>query len=799
MAAWLGRTGDDRFTGEQAALRQVATLVARGAPPEEVFAAVTEEAGRLLGASFMSMARYDPDGARTVVASWSNTGASFPVGARAMLGGRNVATLVSRTGRAARIDDYADATGPVADAVREHAFCAAVGVPVSVEGRIWGLMIADSRVEPLPVGTEARLAEFTELAATAIANAQARVELRGFAEEQAALRRVAVLVARAARPEEVFAVVTEEAGRLLHADHATMSRNDPAGARTVVAAWDSTGLAFPVGTRWSLGGHNLQSIVSQTGRPARIDNYADASGPVADAVRELGTRAAVGVPVSVEGRLWGTLMVGSRSGPLPVGTEVRLAGFTELAAIAIANAEAQADLVRAESERRALETELQRAERLQTVGQLTSSIAHDFGNLLAVIVGYAQMAEDVTDDRDPELHRILGDIRGAADRAVHLSGDLLGFSRRVRAKTERLDLNSLISGMMDLLLMSMSGRGEVISELSPILPPVQADPGQLEQVLLNLAVNARDAMPEGGTLTIRTSTADLSADISGPYPGAKHGRYVELAVQDTGIGMTADVRKRVFERFFTTKPGTGTGLGLSTVHGIITGAGGTIEADSLEGRGTTFRIYLPAAPGQPGLVLEAPPLSLDAGGLVMAEGLEVALEFEGPFCVLVHLVIAQPAPCEPAPDDVAVGVDPSTARVVRPVMAPQCDRHSPRRPTDHDLVALMLDTRRHHLRQPGCDQITAAHVRRPPAGSREPEVDVGRFHAQGRTRVAGVQSAHVPGEQPNGQPVPDHRSTSSTRLIALASKLPLWDQRLGSGSSERVPNCSAGRATWLRA
>jgi PAS domain S-box-containing protein len=255
------------------------------------------------------------------------------------------------------------------------------------------------------------------------------------------------------------------------------------------------------------------------------------------------------------------------------------------------------DLVRAESERRALETQLQQAHRLQTVGQLTSSIAHDFSNLLAIIVGYTEMAEDVTDDRDPELHRILKDIRGAADRAVHLSGDLLSFSRRTRAKTEDVDLNTLISRMMDLLIMSMSGRAEVIFEPSPILPSVRADRGQLEQVLLNLAVNARDAMPAGGTLTIRTSTADFSADSSRLHPGTKPGRYVELAFQDTGVGMSTDVRDRIFERFFTTKPGTGTGLGLSTVHGIITDAGATIEVDSLEGRGSTFRVYLPAAPG----------------------------------------------------------------------------------------------------------------------------------------------------------------------------------------------------------
>jgi signal transduction histidine kinase len=510
-----------------------------------------------------------------------------------------VATLVFQTGLPARIDDYSDASGPATEAVREFGFRAAVGVPVSVEGGLWGVMIVASRAGPLPADTEARLAGFTELAATAIANAQARVELRRFAEEQAALRRVAMLVARAAAPGDLFAAVTEEAGRLLGAGYTAMSRYDPDGTVAIVASWRSTGAAIPVGTWLSLGGRNVSTLVSQTGQAARIDDYSDASGPAADAMREFGFRAAVGVPVSVEGRLWGLMLAGSHCEPLPADTEPRLAGFTELAATAIANAQAQADLVRAESERRALETDLQQAERLQTVGQLTSGIAHDFGNLLAVIVGYTEMAEDVTDDRDPELHRILEDIRGAADRAVHLSGDLLSFSRRVQANTEDVDLNILISRMMDLLIMSMSGRAEVIFEPSPILPSVRADPGQLEQVLLNLAVNARDAMPEGGTLTIGTRTADFSTDSPRLHPGTTPGRYAELAFQDTGIGMTTDVREKIFERFFTTKPGTGTGLGLSTVHGIITGAGGTIEVDSLEGHGTTFRIYLPAGPGEP--------------------------------------------------------------------------------------------------------------------------------------------------------------------------------------------------------
>jgi PAS domain S-box-containing protein len=254
------------------------------------------------------------------------------------------------------------------------------------------------------------------------------------------------------------------------------------------------------------------------------------------------------------------------------------------------------ELVRAEAERRALETQLQRAERMQTVGQLTSGIAHDFSNLLSVIVGYTELAEDVSGDQDREMLRILGEIHGAAYRAVHLSSDLLRFSSRTQARPEPVDVDALISSIKDLLTASMSGRAEVRFEPSPVrLPTVRADRGQLEQVLLNLAVNARDAMPDGGTLTISTRVADLDEEKARLHPGIRPGRYVELAVHDTGIGMTADVEARIFERFFTTKPESlGTGLGLSTAHGIITDAGGSIEVDSREGHGTTFRVYLPA-------------------------------------------------------------------------------------------------------------------------------------------------------------------------------------------------------------
>ena len=336
------------FAEEQAALRRVATLVARAAPPEEVFAAVTAEAGRLLGVDVTWHEPVRPgrrgDGRRRVVQDRRRRALSRSApGCR--LGGRNVHTLVFQTGRPARIDDYADASGRPPRVAREAGIRSAVGVPISVEGRLWGVMsVSSTREEPLPADTEARLAGFTELVATAIANAQARVELRGFAEEQAALRRVATLVARAAPPEEVFAAVAAEVGRVLAVDFTAMSRYDPDGAATVVGAWSQR----PAPPRCrsaagsSLGGRNVPTLVFETaGRRGSTTTPTPRARPPTSP--RAGVRSAVGVPISVEGRLWGVMIVAStREEPLPADTEARLAGFTELVATAIANAEAQA-------------------------------------------------------------------------------------------------------------------------------------------------------------------------------------------------------------------------------------------------------------------------------------------------------------------------------------------------------------------------------------------------------------------------------------------------------------------------
>jgi two-component system cell cycle sensor histidine kinase/response regulator CckA len=251
------------------------------------------------------------------------------------------------------------------------------------------------------------------------------------------------------------------------------------------------------------------------------------------------------------------------------------------------------ELNRAEAERRALEKQLQEVERLETLGRLAGGIAHDFNNLLAVIISYAGfVAEDAA---EPAVRADAEQIQAAAHRAEALTKQLLIFSQREVTQPETLDLNAAVADIRSLLSTSLGEEVELRISPAASLDPIVADRGQIGQVLLNLAVNARDAMPEGGTLTIGTGPADLDAGYARMHPDISPGHYVELTVSDTGTGMSAEVAARVFEPFFTTKPlGQGTGLGLSTVHGIVTQAGGSVSVEPGEGAGTTFRIYFPA-------------------------------------------------------------------------------------------------------------------------------------------------------------------------------------------------------------
>jgi signal transduction histidine kinase len=537
------------LAGQQAALRRVATLVARGAAPEEVFAAVTEEVGRLLPVDYAGMGRYGSDGTITFVASWGRAVEFFPVGSRLTLGGKNLGTLVFETGRPARIDGYADSSGVLGAGARERGVRSAVGTPITVEGRLWGLMGAgSSREQPLPAGTEARLADFTELLATAVANAESRAGLAQLAEEQAALRRVATLVARGAPPDGVFAAVTEEVGQLLPVEFAIMGRYEADGtAVTSIAAWGAPVARFPVGSRWGLEGKNLVTIVLETGRPARVDRFAHASGPLGVAGRESGFRSTVGTPIVVEGRLWGVMAVGSTllEPPLPPDIEARLASFTELVATAIANAESGAALsasrarivAAADETRRRIERDL-----------------HDGTQQQLVSLMLELRAAEATEP--PEV----GELRAQLERTER---GLAAVLEELRESSRGIHPAILSKGGLERALTALARRSAL---------PVELDLRAARPLPEHVEVAAYYVVSEALTNAAKHAHASVvNVELDA------HDAILQLAIRDDGIG-GAD-------------PGQGSGLiGLSD---RIEALGGTLEVTSPAGSGTTLLIEIP--------------------------------------------------------------------------------------------------------------------------------------------------------------------------------------------------------------
>jgi hypothetical protein len=254
--------------------------------------------------------------------------------------------------------------------------------------------------------------------------------------------------------------------------------------------------------------------------------------------------------------------------------------------------------------RRQLEEQLSHSQKMEAVGRLAGGVAGDFNNLLTVITGYSELLRGEFSVTSP-LHRFAEEILYAAERAAALTRQLLAFSRGQAAQPKVLDLNGVLANMEPLLRRLLGESNDLIVLPDPNLGRVNADPAQIEQVVMNLATNSRDAMPNGGKLVLETVNVDLEDAAAGKKVGVPPGSYVMLAVSDTGIGMDTEIRSRLFEPFFTTKEqGKGSGLGLSTVYGIIRQSGGQITVYSQVGCGTIFEIYLPritegAAPTEP--------------------------------------------------------------------------------------------------------------------------------------------------------------------------------------------------------
>jgi signal transduction histidine kinase len=352
----MGTTALDQghLAEEQAALRRVATLVASGASSTDVFNAVAQEVAQVLHLANTAVCRYEDEGTvMTVLAAYGDRPVTFQPGSRWPLDGPSMSAEVLRTGRPVRFEDYSEVPGALAAEAREYGFVRVAGAPIIVDGRVWGVISTSSTDAPLPDRLEDRLADFTELVATAIANSQAHEELARLAEEQAALRRVATLVAQGAPPADVFKAVSAEVARLAPADGAALTRFESDGTVTAMGGWTLGGGYIHAGTRYAMEG-TVSGRVFASGAPERVENYAEEPGQAAAHAREMGWRSSVGAPITVEGRLWGALAVVSTSEPLPPGTERKLAAFTELVATAVANAESREDLTILAAEQAAL-------------------------------------------------------------------------------------------------------------------------------------------------------------------------------------------------------------------------------------------------------------------------------------------------------------------------------------------------------------------------------------------------------------------------------------------------------------
>jgi signal transduction histidine kinase len=534
----------------------VATLVARGAPAEELFAAVLEEAGQLLQASQTTMIRYRPDGTSTVVAGWRRIGEPIPpVGTRERPGGTNLTTIISQTRRPARIDSYADASGGPAVAARKAGFRAAAGAPIIVQDRVWGALITCSVDQlPLPLDTEARLASFTELVAAAIANVQAQVDLHELADTQAALRRLATLVARGEPPEEVFAAATREALRHFGSGTARMIRFELDGTATLVANEGTTDPHVRVGERWEdYPPVGLTATVWRTGQPARVDDYHDIPG--GEPYLREGIRSAVGVPIHVDGRLWGAIAVGSAQGPLPPDIEQRMAQFTDLVATAVANAQNRAELITSRARIVAASDEARRRiERDLHDGAQQRLLA------LALRLGSAAAAPLDSDGLRTEITDVAAGLMDAID-----------------------ELREISRGIHPAILSTAGLRPALraLGRRSPI--PMEVDvriDGRLPEHVEVAAYYVVSEMLTNAARHARASVVEVDAEAS--------GGMLRVWVRDDGVG-GADPRR---------------GSGLIGVQDRVDALGGTFTLHSPAGVGTTVTCELPisASPGQPDAV-----------------------------------------------------------------------------------------------------------------------------------------------------------------------------------------------------
>ena len=545
------RTEVAKLANEHAALRRVATLVARAPASEELFPTVAREVATVLDAPGVLVERFETDGAVTVGVAYDvdlmGAETSFGVGTRMARDPGSLSAQVFETRRTARVD-YSRLPGTIGDAARAAGFGSGVAGPILVDGELWGQMCVFSRAGTvLPVGTEDRLHDFIELVATAIANYEARAGLSTLADEQAALRRVAMLVAEDAPPDELFRTVTNEVGTLLAADFSGLARFEE-GAVVPLAVWAAEGQHPPVPDRWPMQPGDPVTAIAEARQAVRWDDWSQVSGPIAAFIREeLGVRSTVGTPIVVEGRLWGALAVHSKH-PLPQDSESRIERFSELVATAIANTDSRAEL--AASRKRIVAASDEARRRIERD-------LHDGTQQRLVSLGLAIRAAET--NVPPEQSGLRSELSRIASGLGNAVAELQEISRGIHPAI-------LAQGGVAPALRTLARRSTI---------PVE----------LEVTTGAR--LPE----PIEVAAYYVASEALANTAKHAHASHIEMSLERRDTGLLLEIR----DNGVGGADPTG-GSGLLGLRDRVEALGGSIRIQSQPGNGTSITVELPLEP-----------------------------------------------------------------------------------------------------------------------------------------------------------------------------------------------------------
>jgi signal transduction histidine kinase/CheY-like chemotaxis protein len=624
-----GRLYDEAGRRRQAAesLFDVGRLVSQSLDPQEVQRRVADSVRRLLDARRAWLFQLDAaTGTLTVLAASAD--ASVPPGADPMAGLAAVRLAVSDRRPVGTPDFLTDPrlTSPVGSEAETDR--AVLAVPLLVGAEVVGALAVRDRVGRLFAADDARLLEaFADEAAIALENARLYAESRGLladyrrrVEELSVLYDLSRVLTGQLDIDRLANALLREISRIMDAGSMLVLLYDETRRELEVALELVDGVPRPALTRYAAG-VGLSSWVAEHRQPIRTDDYAAAcrEAGVAPVTGALAFPHWLGVPMIAGDMVVGVLALRSATRPFSEADARLLTNIAGLAALTVRSARLHAATTHAYDQLSRAQEQLAQSRKMEAIGRLAGGVAHDFNNLLTVIKGRSQLILDRLEPEHP-LRRQISLIEQMAERAAALTRQLLAFSRRQTLEPRVLSVNLVVQGLTPMLGRLLGEDIELVVGLDPGLAVVRADPNQLEQVVLNLVANARDAMPDGGRLTIETANAELTEDSIEPPHDVRPGPYVRLTVRDSGVGMDIATQARLFEPFFTTKEvGRGTGLGLATVYGIVRQSGGTITVHSVAGRGSTFDVYLPCAAdvASPAAAVTTPAVIPDRGWTVL--------------------------------------------------------------------------------------------------------------------------------------------------------------------------------------